>query len=168
MPGSAACCKADADRSVIQLQETIQHRRKWRNGYGKEGRRGAPKVQSLARTISRSSKPCFSSRTTPLTLLNSSELPFSTAIAGLDPGRCRPNSMETPSRNRCAGGSKCGVKIDAHDPEKWTPVFPRDISGTRLRGAHALIDEHDSTQLKRAREAKIPGIFVNLAEPESA
>ena len=61
------------------------------------------------------------------------------------------------------------VKIDEHDPEKWTPVFPRDISGTRLRGDRArkkMIDEHDSTQLKRAREAKIPGIFVNLAEPE--
>jgi hypothetical protein len=24
-----------------------------------------------------------------------------------------------------------------HDPEKWTPVFPRDKRGTRLRGDHA-------------------------------
>jgi hypothetical protein len=23
------------------------------------------------------------------------------------------------------------------DPEKWTPVFPRDKRGTRLRGDHA-------------------------------
>ena len=40
MPGSTACRKADADRSFIQLQETIQHRRKWRNVYGKEGEEG--------------------------------------------------------------------------------------------------------------------------------
>src|SRR6202034_1664346 len=26
-----------------------------------------------------------------------------------------------------------------HDPEKWTPVFPRDKRGTRLRGDHALV-----------------------------
>jgi len=25
----------------------------------------------------------------------------------------------------------------AHDPEKWEPVFPRDKRGTRLRGDHA-------------------------------
>jgi hypothetical protein len=24
-----------------------------------------------------------------------------------------------------------------HDPEKWTPVFPRDKGGTHLRGDHA-------------------------------
>jgi hypothetical protein len=28
-----------------------------------------------------------------------------------------------------------------HDPEKWAPVFPRDIRGTRLRGDHAHIKE---------------------------
>jgi hypothetical protein len=28
-----------------------------------------------------------------------------------------------------------------HDPEKWTPVFPRDKRGTRLRGDHAQIKE---------------------------
>jgi hypothetical protein len=30
-----------------------------------------------------------------------------------------------------------GTAEPAHDPEKWTPVFPRDKRGTRLRGDHA-------------------------------
>jgi hypothetical protein len=36
-----------------------------------------------------------------------------------------------------------------HDPEKWAPVFPRDISGTRLRGDHAQIKEIDGMTIQR-------------------
>jgi hypothetical protein len=36
-----------------------------------------------------------------------------------------------------------------HDPEKRVPVFPRDISGTRLRGDHAQIKEMDGMTIQR-------------------
>jgi hypothetical protein len=45
-----------------------------------------------------------------------------------------------------------------HDPEKWTPVFPRDKREAFARRSCSnkkMTDEHDSTQLKHALAASL-------------
>jgi hypothetical protein len=56
-----------------------------------------------------------------------------------------PNSVDA---HLIAKAACCGLAVEGrealnrfqhleHDPEKWTPVFPRDKRGTHLRGDHA-------------------------------
>jgi hypothetical protein len=73
------------------------------------------------------------------------------------PRRQAPGRITTRSAIRLASRPRQAIE---HEPETWTPVFPRDVGGTRLRGDHAqkrkMIDEHDSTPLKHALDRGIP------------
>ena len=51
--------------------------------------------------------------------------------------RKRAGTGARHGRRRARGRRATGAAVLEHDREKWTPVFPRDKRGTRLRGDHA-------------------------------
>jgi hypothetical protein len=72
-------------------------------------------------------------------------------MRSIEPGisRFSDAQLHIMVRSLCSRpGMTVSLRLE-HDPEKWTPVFPRDKRGTRLRGDHAQTKKIEVMTIRR-------------------